>query len=378
MERSRRLLVALVVALVLTVVDPAFLDLLRYPVALVASWPARAMAGIFGPEPLGPGDFEAEAGALAAELAAHFPDPDLFRVFRVDHEDRHAFLVGGWEQGVASGDRVLAGDTLVGFVERVESRWCRVRVLGNRHVHLSGLVALEPDEIEAGIVGELLLSGSGGTELVARQGSRIAPELIGREVLAPDPDAATARWSIGRIERDERLDLVVVRCLLDLDGLDDLRILGRAAAGPLDGGRVLDALVLAEGGGAAEPRNFLIGRGSADGLRVGSWVSQGGRLIGRVLRAGPFSARVLALDDIAVELPALELRHDGALPFLWSLENPGRGPAVSRGRGRHADMPRGLALPGAGEGVRRPVPGERVLVHVVAEPAALLRLGAAR
>ena len=109
MERSRRLLITLVLALGLTVLDPPLLDLVRYPVALVASWPVRALAGLLGDPVPDPAALRLEAEGLRAPLDQVLPRPPGFPVFQVDEEERWLFIVGGWKQGLVRGDRVLAG-----------------------------------------------------------------------------------------------------------------------------------------------------------------------------------------------------------------------------------------------------------------------------
>lgn len=376
MERSRRLLITLVLALGLTVLDPPLLDLVRYPVALVASWPVRALAGLLGDPVPDPAALRLEAEGLRAPLDQVLPRPPGFPVFQVDEEERWLFIVGGWKQGLVRGDRVLAGDVLVGFVDRVEEGLARVLVLGNRHSHVSGLVLEAADGSAADQArAELLLSGSGGASLYARQGSRIEAELEGLEVMAPDLDSGRPRWRIGRIERDPRLDLEVVRCAVELETLDEVTVLGRDPGGELRGGRDLEAQVLAEGGGGTEPRSWLIGRGSADGLKVGCFISSAGRLVGRVTRTGPFSARVVDLAVSMPLLPALVVDGETIGHRLWSPADPAGAPCYSRGRDRDASLPRGLYLPPGGRLERRPQVGELVTVHVSGDPAVLLRLG---
>lgn len=387
MSGSTRTLAVLGVCFLLVPFQPALLDLVRLPLALVVSWPGRELAAAARAAE----ETEPSEAALAAHDAWAFHRESAeasgrVRVIRGPGEDRFIHIALGHADGLRRGAVVTTGDAFVGLVDRVESRLARVRLASHAGCTFDGAVTDE----ETGLVHEVLLKGDGRALATTEHGSRLPSDLLGADVLTRGA-GALPYVRLGRVVWHEVLKETVVELAVDPETIDRVDV-----RNAVDGGRLtpvapsihelLDARVLAADEVGPEARSLWISCGLLDGVVAGAWVSRNGNLVGRVTAVGPWSSRVrpFAADGAAADLVVCPLGVQGEVGHETrtgvAASRAERGVYFTRGRSRRAGPPAGLWAFTAGGRLHWPeLPGQgdAVTVHrfLPDEELAALTLG---
>ncbi|MFT7616970.1 MAG: hypothetical protein ACI97A_000600 [Planctomycetota bacterium] len=392
MGRARFGTIAVAVCLVLTIGQPGILDQVRYPLALVLSWPARSLAEWAGGLPRSTEQLDLETlqfrktwEAAAAKQTNAFG----FRVFSFNAEKQSFCIDGGWDRDLRRGAIVHDGIQLLGFVDLVTESASRVRLISHPSSHVAGRIEVdEKDVLPRASSLDLLLTGRGESGLVARQGCRIHLEFAQHLVRYLDEKGL---WdlTIGVIERDESMDQLVVKANVDMSTINRV-LIGDTVETPEPTGRPgdLTAKILAIGRTSVAGATWLLSRGSQDGVKIGAWVSCGGALIGRVDRAGAFSSYMRPLESDIDSIDCQVVNEAGDLVGLAHWQELGAvslspGHYFSRGRAPKNGLPAGLWLglinhQGLAELPPLPTCGEPVTIHATMPSRTSLRLGLGR
>lgn len=353
MGRGRFGIVAVAICLALTVSEPGILDQIRYPLALVLSWPARALSEWVGEEPRTVAELGLETARFQETWEAansKQANADGFRIFATIPEKLTFFIEGGWDRGLRRGSVVHDGVQLLGFIDLVTQSASRVRLVSHASSHVAGRIDVSKNkDLPRASSLDLLLSGRGHSGLVARQGCRIHREFNGQVVRYLD-DKGLWNLEIGVIGLDKSIDQLAVKPRIDLDAIDYVLIgdFSDEIEAP-EGPENLSAKVLAVGRTSAAGVTWLLSRGSQDGAQVGAWVAYGGALIGRLDRVGAFSSFMRPLSAAIDLVDCKIIDRDGEFlgHAIWRPASDKKtlvGHYFSRGRGPRNGLPAGLWL----------------------------------
>jgi cell shape-determining protein MreC len=232
-------------------------------------------------------------------------------------------LDAGTRDGVAPGAPAVLGDVLLGVVEEVSARECRVRTVLSSRFRAVGRVAPRVETEEGA---SLVLAGTGGRFLTiavsegmdpVRPGDRVACAAPPFQVEGEGvPGSAGAGFLLGFVEGTARgrptrvapaADPSRARALLlALGEGEELALSSSGSHAATIPARAIPRSEVAPG-----RRSLLLSAGSRAGVKEGDAVAIGPRLLGFVASVGPWSCRVRLLGDPGLVLP-LSLRREGA------------------------------------------------------------------
>ncbi len=389
MGRSKIGAIAISICFFLTIGQPAFLDQVRYPMALVLSWPARVLFSWTNPPPPDPTVAENQSLRLREvwqRAQAGEPNGQGFRVFSTNAKRFSIFIAGGWNEGIRRGDVVHDNKALLGFVDLVTETASRVRLISYKASHVAGQVKLRPNEkLPRGASPDLLLSGRGEFGLVARQGCRIHRDFLGRPVQYLD-DQGLWKLTIGKVAFSEELNQLVVLPDFKMDQLERV-LIGDRSAGPqeAEGKDDVMARVMSFGRTSVAGKRWWLSKGSQAGILEGSWVSCGGALVGRIERVGFLSSFMRLLDPSRdlVTCKVVDLEDGVVGDVQWPEEKEILGHRFSKGRSKKKGLPAGLWLGHVGDSqveIGPPAPqfGEMVTIHGALSPRLIFQLDLTR
>ena len=267
-----------------------FLDPLRYSASLVFSWPVRYAAELMRDESAADAQPTIDTGA---EDPPALRGPDRVPVVERNPKRRWLIVAVGFQDGVRRGAVVSSAGRLIGFVDGLRSHLARVRLVDAPASRFGVVVGTEPD------VEQVLVRGDGPGTAVPASGS-LMPSAVGARVRLAGVPGPAAGLEVGRIRHDAKQGgriLAIDDLLVDRVTIHDLRsgIPLRPPELPLF--RSAEGRILLEGDISDVGVSRLISLGGRDGIEQGSWVSQGGLIIGRIERTGTRCARVRGLEE---------------------------------------------------------------------------------